>query len=443
MVENTASQRIPNAIQQAFDAVIAFHWPSTDQPFRERINNLAEQEARSSSPLRLNEHGLTSGMLSACVDQVSELRDQFFQLHGAFETSIRSSLPKINALQDIDGKILEKQREFEDIEFNTEKKYEADSSYQDAKKKVVDLEAEYKTMYRAEGQRTAKDFPFWAYSLLLLGVGAAEWMVNYETFLNFTEVPLMAAGATILVALAVAFAAHYHGTMFKGYQHFFGSHVKVEEKNKHILVIAIVTAVLMLAFGGVGGARYLLVASQVSQLGGGENSLLGGDVVTINVGQVVTVSMVINIFVWFVGAAIAYAVHDKNPDFTDKLREYKKAQKVFSPLRQKRDDEFSQLRAKLLKDIEELKNTARAHEHEAKPLADLLTTIDEKKNKISSEIDRLINRLIRAYRSTLADLAALDNPDLQFNNGGQLIDLEAYRQLVIEYSFQNELGELA
>jgi hypothetical protein len=442
MVENLA-QRIPESVQQAFDAVMAFQWPSTDQPFRERINNSAEQESRSTAPLRLTEHGLTSGMLTACVDSVSELCDHFTRLHNAFDTAINFSQEKIDALREVDKKISSKQKEFQEIEAGTEKKHEADSKYKVAKENVTNLETEYKAMYRAEGQREAKDFSLIVYGILLLGVGAAEWMVNYETFLNFTEVPLMAAGATILVALAVAFAAHFHGTMFKGHQHFFGEHVKIEIKNRNVFVIAIVTAVLVLAFGGVGGARYLLVAGQVSQLGGGESGLLGSDVVTINVGQVVTVSMVINIFVWFVGAAIAYAVHDENPDFTDKLRKYKIAQKIFDPLRQKRDTEIGQLRAKLQKELDELKNTARAYEQEAKPLADLLTTAHERKNKVVSEADLLANRLIRTYRSALADLATVDNPELKFNKGGQLVDLESYRQLAIDFSFQHQSGELA
>jgi hypothetical protein len=443
MAENKPTQRIPEQVQQAFDAVMAFQWPSTDQSFRERINHTAEQESRSNSPLRLNEYGLTSGMLTACIDSVSELRDRFLQLHGAFDTAIHSSLQKIHALQDIDRQIALKQQEYEQAQASTEEKHEANSKYKEAKKNVIRLQDEYETMYRAEGQREAKDFPLIAYGALLLGVGAAEWMVNYETFLNFTEVPLMAAGATILVALAVAFAAHYHGTMFKGHQCFFGDHVEHFIKNRNIRVLAIVSVVLALAFAGVGGARYLLVASQVSQLGGGEGGLLGGDVVTINVGQVVTISMVINIFVWFVGAAIAYAVHDENPGFTEKLREYKKAKKTYDPLRSMVEMEIHQLHSKLEKEIKELKNTAHAHEQEAKPLADLLATVIEKNNKIKSEADRLANRLIRTHRSTMGDLAAINNPELKFNKNGQLIDLETYRQLDIDFSFQNQLGEVA
>jgi hypothetical protein len=442
MAENKPNQRIPEPVQQAFDAVMAFQWPSTDQPFRERINNNAEQESTSISPLRLNEDGLTSGILTACIDQVSELRDHFLKLHGDFTTAIYSSLDKISAWEKSDKEIGEKQKEYDQIQVSTEKKHEDAGKYKDAKEKVIDLEAEYKTMYRAQDQREAKDFPLLAYAALLFGVGATEWMVNYDTFLNFTEVPLTAAGATIIVSATVAFAAHYHGTMLKGYQHFFGDHVEISKKSSNIRWFVIVSIALATAFGGVGAARYLLVASQVSQLGGGAGGLLGGDAVTINIGQVVTVSMIINIFVWFVGAAIAYAVHDENPAFTDKFREYKKAKKFFEPMRKVVDNEVFQLRSKLEKEIKELKNTARAHEHETKPLADLLITVSEKNNKIASEADRLANRLIRTYRSVIADLATVDNPGLKFNQSGQLIDLDAYRQLPIVYSFDNQLGEL-
>jgi hypothetical protein len=442
MAENLA-QRIPKSVQQAFDAVMAFQWSSTDQPFRERINNSAEQESRSTTPLRLNEHGLTSGMLAACIDSVSELRDHFLHLHGAFDTAIHSSKKNTDALQDIDKQIASKQQEYEQTQASAEKKHETDK-YKEMKDKVARLDKDYMAMYRAEGQRKAKDFSLIAYITLLLGVGATEWMVNYETFLNFLEVPLMAAGTTILVATAVAVTAHYHGTMFKGHQHFFGDHVASAKKNPTIGLFVLCSFFLLLAFGVVGGARYLLVASQVSQLGSSASSgLLGGDVVTINVGQVVTVSVAINIFVWFVGAAIAYAVHDENPDFTRKFREYKKAKKIYDPLRRAFEMEISQLHSKREKEITELKNTARAHEQEDKPLVDLWETANERKKKIEPEADLLTNRLIRTYRSALADLAAVDNPELKFNKSGELIDIESYRQLAIDFSFQNQLGELA
>lgn len=439
MAENLA-QRIPESVQQAFDAVMAFQWPSTDQLFRERINNSAEQESRSTSPLRLNEHGLTSGMLAACIDSVSELRDHFLHLHGAFDTVIHSSKKNTDALQEIDNQIASKQREYEQTLTSAEEKHQTDK-YTELKDKVARLDNEYKAMYRAEGQREAKDFPQIVYVALLLGVGAAEWMVNYDTFLSFTEVPLTAAGTTMIFAAAIAWLADYHGTRLKGHHYFFGNHVEISKKNWNIGKLIGFSTILALAFGGIGAFRYAYVANQISQLGGG--GLLGSDVVTINVGQVVTVSMVTNIFVWFVGAAIAYAVHDENPNFTNKLREYKKAKKIYDPLRHSFEMEMRQIHSKREKEINELKNTAHALEQETKPLADLLITANERKNKVASEADLLANRLVRTYRLALADLAAVDNPELKFNKSGELIDLESYRQLAIDFSFQNQLGELA
>jgi hypothetical protein len=198
---------------------------------------------------------------------------------------------------------------------------------------------------------------------------------------------------------------------------------------------------LVLAFFSIGAARYLLVANQVSQLAGNSSGLLGGESITVNVGQIVSISMVINLFVWFVGAAISYATHDENPEFTDKFRECKKAKQIFEPLRIEKEIEVVRIRARLEKEIKELRNTAFAHEQETKPLADLLSTITEKNSKIILEINRLTNRLIRNYRTGLIDQVTVDSSDLKFNNGGHLIDVEVYRQINIDYNFELQQSE--
>jgi hypothetical protein len=441
MVENNVTQYIPEQVQKTFDAVMAFQLPSTDQQFRERINSEIEQEANSSSPLRLNEQGLTNGMLNSCVDPVAELRDNFLKLQGAFDTAIHPFLKRIHALEDTDKQILMKQHEADKVQMDVEKRHEENERFDEAKKNVIRLQEEYEVIRRAEGQREAKDFSTTLYGFLLFGVGAAEWMINYETFLNFTEIPLMAAGATILIALAVAFSAHFHGMMLKGHQHFFDNHLDVAKKNRNFRVFYIVTVMLVLAFFSIGAARYLLVANQVSQLAGNSSGLLGGESITVNVGQIVSISMVINLFVWFVGAAISYATHDENPEFTDKFRECKKAKQIFEPLRIEKESEVVRIRARLEKEIKELRNTAFAHEQETKPLADLLSTITEKNSKIFLEINRLTNRLIRNYRTGLIDQVTVDSSDLKFNNGGHLIDVEVYRQINIDYNFELQQSE--
>jgi hypothetical protein len=160
------------------------------------------------------------------------------------------------------------------------------------------------------------------------------------------------------------------------------------------------------------------------------------DLPSINVGQKVMVSLIANLLVWFIGAAFAYAVHDKNPAFTEKFREFKAANKIYLALRVKINAEIHRLRALLEKEIEELKNTAQAKEQEARPLAEMLATVKERVIKINAEAERLANRLIRNYRSTLGDIAAVENPVLKFNQGGRVIDLESYRQIDINYNLQ-------
>jgi hypothetical protein len=439
MADPLHNQRVPDAVRHAFDAVLAFQLPNPENAaFRERIHTDAERESRSTTALLLNEKSLTGGILSACVDPVLVVLDEFKKQCGAFDTAIRPHLPKIDAINDIDRQIAEKQRESDQTQIRTEEKHAADHHYAQAKEKQNRLKEAYESMSRAEGQREAKDFPPILYFTILIIIGAVEWMINYSSFLEFFSVPAMAAGFTFAVALAVACASHWHGTRLQGKGHYFGDHVELGEKKKEILAITIATAALIVAISYVGWIRYSWAIDLVSQLGVNSGISIGqnNNLPTINVGQKVILSLAANLLVWFIGAALAYAVHDKNPAFTEKFREFKAANKHYLALRVKVDAEIHRLRALLEKDIAELKNTAQAKEQEARPLADMLTTKEESVSKINAEADRLANRLIRNYRTTLGDIAAVDNPALKFNQGGKIIDLESYRQIDINHSLQ-------
>jgi len=434
-----SNKRIPDNVQHAFDAVLSFQLPNPDSPaFRERILVDAERESHSTTPLLLNEKGLTGGMLSACIDPVFASLDEFKKQCGVFDTSIHPHLPKIEAINDIDRQIAEKRHESDLTQIRTEEKHAADHHYAQAKENQQRLKEAYERMYRAEGQREAKDFPPFLYFTILIIIGAVEWMINYSSFLEFYSVPAMAAGFTFAVALAVACSSHWHGTRLKGKGHYFGDHVELGEKKKEIVAITITTAALLIAITHVGWVRYSWAVDLVSQLGinSGISIDQDSDLPTINVGQKVVISLVANLLVWFVGAAFAYAVHDKNPAFTEKFREFKAANKLYLALREKIDAEIRRLRALLEKDIEELKNTALAKEQEARPLAEMLSAKKERDNKINDDAERFANRLIRSYRMTLGDIASVNNPALKFNQGGQIIELENYRQIVTDYSFQ-------
>jgi len=298
-------------------------------------------------------------------------------------------------------------------------------------------------MRHAEGQREAQDFPPILYYFILIIIGAVEWMINYSSFLEFFSVPAMAVGFTFAVALAVACASHWHGTRLKGKGYYFGDHVDLGEKKKEILAVIVATIALIMAISYVGWIRYSWAIDLVSQLGidTGISIEKDSNLPSINVGQKVIVSLIANLLVWFIGAALAYAVHDKNPAFTEKLREYKTINKRYLALRTIIDMEIHRLRALLEKDIEELKNTAQAKAQEARPLAEMLVTIKERVDKINAEADRLAKRLIRSYCTALGDIAAVENPTVKFNQRGNIIDLESFRHIDINYSLYATLEE--
>ncbi len=443
MVNESINVRIPESIKVAFKAITEFNIPSQDDViFRECFNTNINIESRSENPLLLNKKGLTSGMLSSCVDPTLIYLDKFYKLSDEFDVSISPYLPKIEALRENQNQIKELENESEQAQINIENTHGSNQKYNQAKIKYEQLKQNYTQMYNAEGQREAKNFSPLLYGLILILIGAVEWLINYSSFLEFYNVPAMAAGFTFAVSLAVACASHWHGSRLKGSSYFFGDHVEISEKNKEILAISFATAALLIAICYVGWVRYSWAIDLLSQLGTSNTSIDQDTTLpTIDVGNKVVVSLIANLLVWFIGAAFAYAVHDKNPRFTEKLREYNRANKEFLNLHKPIELEIHQQRSKLAQNIYELKNIATAISEEAAPLAEIKTIKDQRVLKVNSQINSLVNALIRNYQSSLSSIAIVENPTLQFNANGTLINLENYRQIQIKFSFVEDIEE--
>jgi len=97
MTDPINKQHVPDAVQHAFEAALAFQLPSPENTtFREKIRTDAERESRSATPLLLNEQGLTAGMLSACVSPIVNELTEFNQKSADFDRTIRVHLPTID-----------------------------------------------------------------------------------------------------------------------------------------------------------------------------------------------------------------------------------------------------------------------------------------------------------------------------------------------------------
>jgi hypothetical protein len=433
MASELPSQSISPEIQAAFDRISKFELPNPESgSYRERLLLEAEKEAGSQRPLLLGAGGMTNGMRTACIDPILDKMAEFDAALSDFQTKLHPKLPELNSLTDLDRQKAEAQFESDQIEQKIEEKFQADSKYTDALKAKETSDVLYERTYQEEGERHAKYTPLWIYAPLLLIIGAVEWLINYEAFLDVFGVPAMAAGVTVIVALAVAVASHEHGTVIKQREYWFGDHVPSSKKASKLIWLGFVSLALSGALTFVGWNRYMWVIDLMSTLSGGGGLVIGGsNAPQINPTEKVLMTLIANLLVWIVGMALAYWLHDTNPEFTELLKRKRKDDKVYHGWRTRMDADIAAQRASLLKTRTALANRATALDKQYRPLNDLRHQVQEKATRMRPAAEQMINRLIRSYRTALADLAQATNPSLQFIASGHTLGVDEYRQLEV------------
>jgi two-component sensor histidine kinase len=446
MADLSDNQRVPDSVQNAFDAVLAFQLPNPENStFREQIRAAAEGESCSLATFLLLTEELTDGMRSACVSPIVNELSEFNQKSADFDRTIRVHLPTvdIDKLKNINSQIANTELAKAQAPVKIEEEYTQQvHAYIPAKTAKDDAETKYNDALANNNGIQAQDFPRIPYAFILITIGAVEWMINYESFYAFYPVPAMAGGFTFAVALAVACASHWHGKGLKAQDHYFGLATLSTDKSREIRAIVIVTIALLIAITYVGYARYSAAMKLIGTFNNTGNSIISSvNLPQINIGQDVTASLAANLLVWFVGAALAYMVHDKDPDYTTILRQKKSAAKKYDQHRIVINKQIVQRQAQLNNQIQEFKNTAQVLKRQSQPIGDWLDTVSEKTHKNYEDANLLVNRLIQNYRTALCNLAAVNNPGLQFNHGGRLINLDAYRKIAINYRLRTNLEE--
>lgn len=238
-----------------------------------------------------------------------------------------------------------------------------------------------------------------------------EFFMNYGSFLKLSGVPAVAAGLSLVVALAVAVASYMTGVFLKAY-HFYMRPDDAEQRAKGIRMVAIALALLVISLIAVGYARYSTVLAQI------EAALVLG-MTPPNVMAQTAGLLAGNLIVFAVGAAITYLQHDENPEYALKAEKYFWLKKEVDGLRQK------QLIAKL----EDIDRSAKRRIDELGKRAGLMRSepdyvaIVHDAGQITSK-DAEVVGLLRAYQNHLVDRIAMRDPDFRFTgpavdrNGG-------------------------
>lgn len=206
---------------------------------------------------------------------------------------------------------------------------------------------------RSRHGREAKLTPIW-YLPLLLVIGIAEMLINFESFSSIRAfTPAIALGVTAVVGFGIAYASHMHGTVIRQLESRFGAHRRDGERASAAWMLTMGFLILSVVLGLVWYARNSLLAEQLL-----ERAVIGGEAPSALF--MIGGSMLGNVLVWLVGIVIAFIAHDEDHNFplalnhkiTSEKKMYALHDKINRPLKQ----DFERIDAQCDKEIEQARN---------------------------------------------------------------------------------------
>lgn len=194
---------------------------------------------------------------------------------------------------------------------------------------------EFNTLKARMGREPTKTRPV-AYLFALLFLVMLEAFINFESFMKVPYItsPFLATGATLAVALAIATAAHFHGIVIKQWSYLFSPQDPDDKshgsrRSDAIRRLAIGGILLAVGLAMVGGSRYYYLIEYIMQariLGSSPPSMVGG----------ITFMLFGNVVAYLIAVLVSYALHDANPNYAEKHRHFKQAEKHLEKLKVKR-----------------------------------------------------------------------------------------------------------
>ncbi|MDD2861070.1 MAG: hypothetical protein PHI71_08400 [Acidiphilium sp.] len=165
------------------------------------------------------------------------------------------------------------------------------------------------------------------YLAMMLILGTAEWFINYDTLFTFFNVPIIAIGATFVLALCLAVIAHQHGLDLKQWKKKFGPAVEPRDRPYGILILASVGLVALITVTGWMRFQSLMSVMQSQNTA----NIIGTKFsVQIDPEREVIVSLGANFLAWLVGVFVSYFAHDPDPVYVETALDFQKSQKGYA-----------------------------------------------------------------------------------------------------------------
>lgn len=213
----------------------------------------------------------------------------------------------------------DKTRKLDELSFNhldTVKDIENSPHYQLEKKRFEKIKTRWEQVSeKYERQETNIQFkPYWAYILLMLGIGIAEFPLNNQVFISFRETPLLTLIMAGVLVITLPFLAHAAGKLLK----------QVKERSIYPFLFVI----LFLTVGTISYFTALLRTNYLGELGVPETQLLLDQWTFFTIG----------IILFMVGTVASFFAHDSSNEFYEVYKKYNKEEEQFLKLQKEVSD---------------------------------------------------------------------------------------------------------
>lgn len=380
------------------------------------------EEAKASGILHTDKNYRTHRIEEAAIGSIKERLGRWASKRNDTVLQAKGMIAK-QSNSELDIKKRQLTEEMEDAKAKATDTYIRDNNYSDLKANFEGTKRRYEDMRAELGGKPPVASRMWLYIIAILFIGCIEWFVNYSTF-SFKYPPGIAFGATIIVALSIATASHFHGGLLKQRLALFASHRTKAEKRQVIIKQCFFSLLLIFALILVTYTRHDILVS--SMLDSGGVSLPGQEEETESITGVLTQFVLLNLLVWIVGVAISYFIHDPRPDYQEALKDYEKAKAKFHKADTGLQEEVERIGKEFEDKLKRLTNSLNSHQTDIKEVNNTLERLASKEASIITQATNSVNNMLEKHHAML--ITEFNSNNLQdVKVGPEALSVDQYR----------------
>jgi hypothetical protein len=351
--------------------------------------------------IAIDEAGLTGGMQVHLLQPARNFLHQWSQARNPFDVAIQPVMKDIDAVAQLEQEIVAVARWRDEASAQIERQFEANQANVPIKERYEHAKQRLSVKKNEHELREPNMFGYTnLYLLLIVLIGAAEWLINYDTFLFFTGIPAIAAGATLILGFLLAFAAHGFGQILKQWSFRFGRHRDDVDQHSDWRLFGLSLSSLMVVLFAAGGSRYSAAVHALANEGPG--NLLPDTVAAVDPMRDVLISLLANLGAWLLGVFISYVSHDIDPEYMAAEQQSLRNERVYNRVRRSVNRQQQTLEAQFQKKINETTTAAQTRAKAVEPERALLAQMKTHDNAIRMALGRVLGANIETYRDLLA-----------------------------------------